>query len=154
MMKKQEEDGIYVDDPEVRAKYTDINVLKLEERLLNRMPDINVETGQPIVINLDEKDKKNPLFSDPEFIEKYQEEYIPSFFKKNGNLELDNDLLCDQMTRPVDIAFTKTMAFQTKETNAMLQDRSNAYKKNQFKLEITIGEIEVHNMEVFCEEDK
>jgi hypothetical protein len=34
------------------------------------------------------------------------------------------------MTRPVDIAFTKTMAFQTKETNAMLQDRSNAYKKN------------------------
>ena len=45
MMKKQEEDGIYVDDPEVRAKYTDINVLKLEERLLNRMPDINVETG-------------------------------------------------------------------------------------------------------------
>jgi hypothetical protein len=58
------------------------------------------------------------------------------------------------MTRPADIAFEKTMAFQTKETNAILQDRSNAYKKNQFKLEITIGEIEVHNMNVFCEEDK
>lgn len=43
------------------------------------------------------------------------------------------------MTRPIDIAFDKTMAYQTKETNAMLQDRDNAYKKNQFRLDITVG---------------
>ena len=28
-------DGIYVDDPEIYGKFTDINVQKLEERLLN-----------------------------------------------------------------------------------------------------------------------
>ena len=32
---KLEQDGVYVDDPEVYQKFTDINVQKLEERLLN-----------------------------------------------------------------------------------------------------------------------
>ena len=48
-------DGIYVDDPEVNQKFTDINVQKLEERLLK---------------------------NDQE-----------AFFKLNGELKLDNDLL-------------------------------------------------------------
>lgn len=35
MLHKLAMDGIYVDDPEVHSKFTDINVQKLEERLLN-----------------------------------------------------------------------------------------------------------------------
>ena len=34
-LRKLEQDGVYVDDPEVYQKFTDINVQKLEERLLN-----------------------------------------------------------------------------------------------------------------------
>jgi len=60
-------DGIYVDDPEVHQKFTDINVQKLEERLL--------KNGQA------------------------------EFFKMNGELKLDNDILDDDLTRPADLAF-------------------------------------------------
>lgn len=35
MLNFLEQDGIYVDDPEVRQKFKDSNVTKLEERLLN-----------------------------------------------------------------------------------------------------------------------
>ena len=66
-------DGIYVDDPEVHQKFTDINVQKLEERLLK-----NGQSG---------------------------------FFRKNGELKLDNDLLADEMTRIADLAFEQPMAF-------------------------------------------
>ena len=72
-MEKLENDGIYVLDPEVQNKYKDINVQKLEERLLQ-----NNNTR---------------------------------FFKANGDLKLDNDLLADEMTRPADMSFEKTMAF-------------------------------------------
>ena len=60
-------DGIYTDDPEVRQKFQDKQVRRLEERLL-----INDE---------------------------------PKFFKHNGELKLDNDLLADEMTKPMDHAF-------------------------------------------------
>ena len=60
-------DGIFVDDPEVYQKFTDINVQKLEERLL--------KNGQS------------------------------EFFKMNGELKLDNDLLDNELTRPADLAF-------------------------------------------------
>lgn len=33
------QDGIYVDDPEVHSKFTDVNIQKFEERLLSAMPD-------------------------------------------------------------------------------------------------------------------
>jgi len=33
------------------------------------------------------------------------------FFKSNGELKLDNDLLEDEMTRPVDQAFEQSVAF-------------------------------------------
>ena len=77
MIRFLESDGIYVDDPEVRQKFRDANVQRLEERLLNN--------GEP------------------------------EFFKHNGELKLDNDLLADEMTKPFDQAFEKTPAFQTKE---------------------------------------
>ena len=98
-------DGIYVDDPEVHQKFTDANVQKLEERLLN-----NKES---------------------------------EFFKHNGELKLDNDLLADEMTKPYDQAFGKTPAFQTKETNAILCDRIHAYKKRYYRLDIVVGKIQI-----------
>lgn len=67
------EDGVYVDDPEVSQKFSDVNVQKLEERLL-----LN---GQA------------------------------EFFKLNGELRLDNDLMDDELTRPADLAFEQTKAF-------------------------------------------
>lgn len=85
MLENLRNDGVYVDDPQVLQKFTDINVQKLEERLLRN--------GQT------------------------------EFFKNNGELKLDNDLLADEMTRPADLAFEQTMAFQTKEVNAVLSDR-------------------------------
>jgi len=57
MLKKLQFDGVYVDDPEVNQKFNDINVQKLEERLLNNG--------------------------------------LKEFFLLNGELKLDNDLLCD-----------------------------------------------------------
>ena len=45
------------------------------------------------------------------------------FFKSNGELKLDNDLLADEITRPIDLAFEQTVAYQLKETNAILSNR-------------------------------
>ena len=67
------DDGLYVEDPDVVQKFTDINTQKLEERLL--------KNGQT------------------------------EFFKANGELKLDNDLLDDTLTRPSDLAFEQTTAF-------------------------------------------
>jgi hypothetical protein len=91
MLHKLALDGIYIDDPEVHQKFTDINVQKLEERLLNN--------GRS------------------------------EFFKANGELKLDNDLLDDEITRPVDLAFDKTVATLLKETNAILSNRMHSFKK-------------------------
>ena len=33
------------------------------------------------------------------------------FFKMNGELKLDNDVLDDDLTRPADLAFEQTTAF-------------------------------------------
>ena len=33
------------------------------------------------------------------------------FFKMNGELKLDNDLLADELTRPSDLAFETSVAF-------------------------------------------
>ena len=73
MLEHMKKDGIYVDDPDVIQKFTDINTQKLEERLL--------KNGQT------------------------------EFFKMNGELKLDNDLLDDTLTRPADLAFEQTVAF-------------------------------------------
>ena len=55
ILNKLRDDGIYVDDPEIHQKFTDVNVQKLEERLLNNNKS--------------------------------------EFFRSNGELKLDNDLL-------------------------------------------------------------
>lgn len=100
-------DGIYVDDPEVTGKFTDINVQKLEERLL--------KNGQH------------------------------EFFKMNGELKLDNDILDDELTRPADLAFEQTAAFQTKEINAILSDRLHSFKKTYYRLDIILGNVKLFN---------
>jgi len=111
------DDGIYVDDPEINQKFTDINVQKLEERLLNN--------------------KKS------------------EFFKSNGEIKLDNDLLQDEITRPADLAFEETIAYQKKEVNAVLSDRMHSHKKKYYRLDIIVGKINMFNcLNVFGEEDK
>ena len=100
-------DGIYVDDPEVHGKFTDVNVQKLEERLL--------KNGQV------------------------------EFFKMNGELKLDNDVLDDDLTRPADLAFEQTTAFQTTEINAILSDRLHSFKKRYFRLDIILGNLKLFN---------
>lgn len=110
-------DGIYVDDPEVAGKFTDINVQKLEERLL--------KNGQK------------------------------EFFKMNGELKLDNDILDDDLTRPADLAFEQTAAFHTKEINAILSDRLHSFKKKYFRLDIILGNVKLFNCKNYLgEEDK
>ena len=54
---------------------------------------------------------------DPEVMQKFQDRNVqrleerllnnkePEFFKHNGELKLDNDLLADELTKPVDQAF-------------------------------------------------
>lgn len=107
MLKKLGFDGVYVNDPQVHQKFNDINVQKLEERLLNNG--------------------------------------MSEFFHFNGELKLNNDLLLDQITRPADLAFEQTMAFGTKEVNAILSDRMNAFKKKYFRLDVIVGKLELTN---------
>ena len=72
-------------------------------------------------------------------------------------MKLHNDILADEMTMPFDQAFEKTPAFQTKEQNAVLCDRINAYKKRFFRLDINIGKLQLANYKdhkFFNEEQK
>ena len=101
----------------MHSKFTDINIQKLEERLLNN--------GKR------------------------------EFFKSNGELKLDNDLLEDEITRPVDLAFDKTVAFMHKETNAILSNRMHSFKKQYYRLDIIVGKVNIFNYRtLFEEEDK
>ena len=77
------------------------------------------------------------------------------FFKYNGELKLDNDLLADEITRPADLAFETSEAYQKKEVNAILSDRLHSFKKNYYRLDIVVGKIQVLNYPgLFHEEDK
>lgn len=76
------------------------------------------------------------------------------YFKMNGELKLDNDLLMDTMMRPMDMAFNKTMANATKETNAIMQDRNHSFKKKYFRLDIVIGKICMTSMSILSEEER
>lgn len=77
------------------------------------------------------------------------------YFKSNGELKLDNDLLDDEITRPVDLAFDKTVAFMHKETNAILSNRMHSYKKQYYRLDIIVGKVNIFNYkQLFEEEDK
>ena len=117
MLKAMGVDGIYVEDPDVIQKFTDINTQKLEERLL--------KNGQT------------------------------EFFKMNGELKLDNDLLDDTLTRPADLAFEQTTAFQTTEINAILSDRLHSFKKHYYRLDIILGKMKLFNCRtMFSAEEK
>ena len=84
-----ESDGVFIDS-QLMFKSKDINIQKLEERLLNN--------GQS------------------------------EYFKLNGEIKLNNDLFADELTRPSDLAFEQTDAFQTVENNAIKTDRMNSFK--------------------------
>ena len=75
------------------------------------------------------------------------------FFKSNGELKLDNDLLEDEMTRPVDMAFEKSVAFSTKEKNAMLCDRMHSYKTKYYQLNIMVGKVNFQRCGNFLKEE-
>jgi len=107
MLDRLRQDGIYVDDPDVIQKFTDINTQKLEERLL--------KNGQT------------------------------EFFKMNGELKLDNDIIDDTLTRPADLAFEQTTVFQTMEINAILSDRLHSFKKRYYRLDIILGNLKLFN---------
>jgi hypothetical protein len=95
-------DGLFVDSALV-FKNKDINVQKLEERLLN--------TGQS------------------------------EYFKIDGQLKLNNDILANELTRPSNLAFEQPDAFQTVENNAIICDRLNSYKKQYYCIDIVLGKL-------------
>mmetsp|Transcript_37280 Transcript_37280/g.57179 ORF Transcript_37280/g.57179 Transcript_37280/m.57179 type:complete len:234 (+) Transcript_37280:560-1261(+) len=98
-------------------KNKDINVQKLEERLLN--------TGQK------------------------------EYFKLNGEIKMSNDLLSDELTRPADLAFEQTTAFQTVENNSLLTDRLNSFKKRYYKINVLVGTLQLRQFsKLFTEEDQ
>ena len=80
-------DGVYVDDPQIYQKFTDINMQKLEERILR----------------------------EKQFYDKVESTLMPvkktQYFKMNGEIKLNNDLLADEITRPADLAFETSEAF-------------------------------------------
>lgn len=95
-------DGLFVDQT-MMFRNKDINVQKLEERLLN--------SGQS------------------------------EYFKVNGQLKLNNDILANELTRPADLAFEQTDAFQTVVKNAIVTDRLNSFKRQYYCIDIIIGKI-------------
>ena len=77
------------------------------------------------------------------------------YFKMNGDLKLHNDLLADEITRPADLAFEQSEAYQTKEINAILSDRMHSYKKRYYRLDIVVGKIALQSYpQFFCLEDR
>lgn len=73
----------------------------------------------------------------------------------NGELKLDNDLLADEITRPADLAFEQTEAFQMKEVNAILSNRLHSFKKRYYRLDIVVGKISLMKYpSFFTPEDK
>lgn len=98
-------------------KNRDINVQKLEERLLN--------SGQS------------------------------NYFKANGEIKINNDLLAAEITKPEDQAFEQTDAFQTVEQNAIVTDRMNSFKKRYYRIDIIVGKLLLKKYkELFSEEDQ
>lgn len=102
MINLLKEDGCFVDSA-IMFKNQDINIQKLEERLLN--------TGQKV------------------------------YFKINGELKINNDLLAEELTRPADLAFEQTDSFQTILNNSIVTNRLNSFKKRYYRIDIIIGKM-------------
>lgn len=116
LIKFLQTDGIFI-DPSLMFKNKDINVQKLEERLLN--------SGQR------------------------------EYFKHNGEIKINNSLLADELTRPADLAFEQTDAFQTIEQNAIVTDRMNSFKKRYYRIDIIVGKLILKKYkELFSTEDQ
>lgn len=78
-----------------------------------------------------------------------------TFFKRNGELKIHNDLLADEITRPADLAFEASEAYQTKEQNAILCDRMHSFKKRYYRLDLIVGKIYLHSYpDFYCLEDR
>jgi hypothetical protein len=109
---------------------------KLEERILREMPFIS---------SLEKK--LMPMLSDLKMASQY--------FKMNGEIKLHNDLLADEITRPADLAFETTEAYQLKEVNSILSNRLHSFKKRYFRLDIVIGKVCLLKYpQFFSKEDK
>lgn len=73
----------------------------------------------------------------------------------NGEIKLQNDLLADEITRPSDLAFEQSEAYQLKEVNAILSDRMHSFKKRYYRLDIVVGKISLLKYPFFfSSEDK
>jgi len=59
----------------------------------------------------------------------------------NGEIKLNNDILADEITRPADLAFETTEAYQVKEVNSILSNRLHSFKKRYYRLDIVVGKI-------------
>lgn len=78
-----------------------------------------------------------------------------NYFRMNGDLKLHNDLLADEITRPSDLAFEQSEAYQVKEVNAILSDRMHSYKKRYYRLDIVVGKLALVNYpQYFSAEDR
>jgi len=77
-----------------------------------------------------------------------------NYFKRNGELKLDNDLLADEITRPADLAFESSDAFQLKQVNAILSNRLHSFKKRYYRLDVYIGKLVLQKYpQIFNAED-
>lgn len=73
----------------------------------------------------------------------------------NGEIKLHNDLLADEISRPADLAFEQSDAYQIKEVNSILCNRLHSFKKRYYRLDIVVGKISLINYpQFFNSEDK
>lgn len=47
----------------------------------------------------------------------------------------------DEITRPIDLAFDKTIATMVKETNSILSNRMHSFKTQYYRLDLIIGKV-------------
>lgn len=126
LINRTDQDGIFIDAP-LLFKNKDVNVQKLEERILNTY-NPNKAAGEICRAEI--------------------------YFEPNGEIKLKNDLLADELTRPADLAFEQTDAFQTIENNAIVTDRLNSFKKRYYRIDIIVGKLILKRSDLFCEEDQ
>lgn len=62
--------------------------------------------------------------------------------------------MANELTRPSDLAFEQSDAFQTFENNAVISDRLNSYKKQFYCIDIMVGKIVLSKYaQLFTEQD-
>jgi len=66
---------------------------------------------------------------------------------------MHNDVLADELTRPADLGFEVSDAFQTVENNAIVTDRMNSFKRQYYRIDIIVGKILLKKMASLCSEE-